>query len=189
MEGIALILSLIFCGAIIILSIKMTIKTSKIRSQVKKRRKQDKANGIKRFWAIAHVRGLNAVEGAVCEVAINPTNLIINCEGKVYSLPLSRITYVDSKSDINEVKYLKSSLVKGVAGAALFGVSGAVIGSAPKIKTDRQTKEYAIILYKDTRGEENTIILCDMSPNSYICSGLVRALKARIKIQIEKVEL
>lgn len=189
MEGTKLILFLIFYGVIIFLLIKLLIKACKAQSQVNKRRRQDKASGIKRFSGLVHVSGLKAVEGTACEVMIDPKNVAITCGVKQYTLPLSRISYVDFKFDVNESKYLKSSFVKGAAGAAMFGVSGAVIGSAPKTKTDRQTKGYAIILYKDTRGEEDTIILRDMSPNSYICSKLVMALNACIKPQIEKVEL
>ena len=189
MEGTKLVLFLFSNGVIIFVLIKLIIKGCKAQSQINKRRRQDKANGIKRFSDLVHVSGLRAVEGTGCGVMIDPTNVVITCGVKQYSLPLSRISYVDFKFDVNESKYLKSSFVKGAAGAAMFGVSGAVIGSAPKTKTDRQTKGYAIILYKDTRGEENTIILRDMLPNSYICSELVMALNARIKAKIEKVEL
>lgn len=189
MEGTKLILFLLFYGVIIFLLIKFIIFACKEQSKINKIRKQDKANGIKRFSAVEHVSGLNAVENTACQIVINPTDLKITCGGKEYSLPLSRITYVDFKSDIKEIKYLKSSVVKGAAGAAMFGVSGAVIGSAPKVKTDHQIKGYAVIIYKDARGNEQTIVLCDMSTNSYICSKLVRALNTCIHTTIEKVEL
>ena len=189
MEGTKLILFLLFYGIIIFLLIKFIIYACKEQSKINKIRKQDKANGIRRFFSVKHVSGLNAVENIACQVVITPTDLKITCGGKEYSLPLSRITYVDFKSDINEIKYLQSSAVKGVAGAAMFGISGAVIGSAPKTKTDRQVRGYAVILYKDTRGKEQTIVLCDMSPNSFICSKLVIALSARIHTTVEKVNL
>lgn len=188
MDGSKLV-TLIICCPLIVLLIILIIKACQAQGQINKERRKDKANGIKRFSSLVHVSGLNAVENTGCEVAIGPTNITIACGGKQYSLPLSRISYVDFKFDISESKYLKSSFVKGVAGAAVFGVSGAVIGAAPKTKTERQTKGYAIILYKDARGEERVIILRDMSPNSYICSKLVIALNACIKTKIEKVEL
>lgn len=189
MEETKLILQLLFYGVMIFLLIKFLVFACKEQGKINKIRRQDKANGIKRFIAIEHVSGLNAVENTACRIVISPADLKITCGGKEYSLPLSRITYVDFKSDINEIKYLKSSAVKGVAGAAMFGVSGAVIGSAPKTKTDRQIVGYAVIIYKDARGNEQTIVLCDMSPNSYICSKLVKALNDRIHTTVEKVEL
>lgn len=188
MDGTKLFI-LLFYGALIVFLFILIIKACQAQSKISKKRRQDKRNGIKRFSGLVHVNGLKAVENAECDVAIDPSNMIISCEGKQYSLPLSRISYVDFKFDVNESKYLKSSFVKGVAGAAMFGVSGAVIGSAPKTKTDRQTKGYAIILYKGVRGDKSTIILRDMSPNTYICSKLVLALNACIKTEIEKVEL
>ncbi len=188
MDGTKLIV-LLFYGVLIVLLVILLIKACQAQSKISKKRKQDRRDGIKRFFAIKHVSGLKAVENAECQVVINPTDLKIACGGKEYSLPLSRITYVDLKSDIDEIRYSKSSLVKGAAGAAMFGVSGAVIGSAPKTKTERQVRGYAVILYKDAHGGEQTIILCDIAPNSYICSGLVRTLKSCIHTTVEKVEL
>lgn len=189
MEGTKLILYLLFYGVIIFILIKLIIYGCKAQIQINKGRKQDKADGIKRFFCIEHVSGLNAVENTACSIVITPTDLKMTCSGKEYSLPLSRITYVDFKTDVKEIQKLKSSLAKGVAGAAMFGVSGAVIGSVPKTKTVNQVKGYAIIIYKNTHGNEQTIVLCDMSPNSYICSKLVRVLYSHIQTKVEKVEL
>lgn len=189
MEGIKLILFLLFYGVIIFLLIRLIISACKEQSNINKIRKQDKANGIKRFFAIAHVEGLGVVENAQCSVVLSPSNLVINCTGKEYTLPLGRITYVDFIVDANKIRYLQSSMAKGIAGAALFGVSGSVIGSTPKSKVEHEAISYAVIGYRDARGKEKVIILRDQSPNSYICSKLVRALNACIHTTVEKVEL
>lgn len=189
MEKMKLILLLLFYGAIIFLLIKFIIYACKEQGKINKIRKQDKANGIKKFFAIAHVEGLGVVENAHCSVILSPSNLVISCTGKEYTLPLRRITYVDFNVDANKIRYLQSNMARGIAGAALFGVSGAVIGSAPKSKVEHEAIGYAVIGYWDAEGKEKVIILKDQSPNSYICSKLVKALNSCIHTTVEKVEL
>lgn len=189
MEGIKLILFLLFYGVIIFLLIRLIISACKAQKNINKTRKQDKANGIKRFFAIAHVEGLGVVENAHCSAALSPSKLVISCTGKEYTLPLERITYVDFIVDANKIRYLQSNMARGIAGAALFGVSGAVIGSVPKSKVEHEAIGYAVIGYRDAGGKEKVIILKDQSPNSYICSKLVRALNTCIQTTVEKVEL
>jgi len=169
--------------------IYMVWVTGKAWKERKKQRKQDKANGIKRFSAIAHVEGLGVVENTQCSVVLDPSNLVISCIGKEYTLPLKRIAYVDFIADTNKIRYLQSSMARGIAGAALFGVSGAVIGSTPKSKVENEAIGYAVIGYRDVGGKEEVIILKDQSPNSFICSQLVKALTPCVRTQIEKVNL
>lgn len=189
MNGIKLVVFVIFYGIVIILLIRLLAAACKAQSRINKERKQDKANGIKRFFAIEHVEGLGGVEKSQCSVALDPSSLIITCTGKEYTLPLKRIEYVDYIVDVNEIRYLKSSLAKGIAGAALFGAGGAVIGSAPKTKIKKEETGYAVICYRDSRGKEKIIVLKDKSPDYHICIDLVKALESCTRTQIEKVEL
>lgn len=177
-----LILFVIFC-------FYMAAVTSKAQKAGKKQRQQDKANGIKRFFAIEHVEGLGVAEKSQCSAAVSPSSLTITCTGKEYTLPLKRIEYVDYIVDVNEIRYLKSSMAKGIAGAALFGVSGAVIGSAPKTKIKKEETGHAVIGYQDAGGKEKMIILKDKTPDYHICIDLVRTLRPYINTQVEKVEL
>ena len=68
-------------------------------------------------------------------------------------------------------------------------MTGAIIGSAPKTKTKRNVKCYAIISYEDVQGEYKTFLLRDEIANTGICSGLVDTLRPRINQQINRVEL
>lgn len=180
-------LAVIFFGSTLFLvCICMAIVKGEPR---RRRRKEDKANGIKRFFALEHVEGLGVVEKSPCSVVLSLSTLTITCTGKEYTLPLKRITYVDFIVDSDKIRYLQSSVAKGVVGAALFGTSGAVIGTTPKAKVAYEAIGYAVIAYRDMRGEEKIIILRDQSANSYICSTLVRTLEARIHVTVEKVEL
>lgn len=175
--------------AFFVFAVYMAVITTKAQRAGKKQREEDKKNGIERFSAIAHVTGLAAVENSSCTAEVNPSNIVITCAGKEYTLPLRRIAYVDYKADIDETIYQKSSFVKGVAGAAMFGVSGAVIGSAPKTKTKREEKGYAIIGYMASNGKEENIVLRDEIANFNVCEKIVKTLKAHTRTTIKKVQL
>ncbi len=189
MEGVKLFFFVVFYGALIVLLIRLIVVACKAQSSMNKAKKQDKANGIKRFSVIAHVEGLGVVENTQCSVALDPSNLVISCIGKEYTLPLRRIVYVDFIADTNKIRYLQSSMARGIAGAALFGVSGAVIGSTPKSKVKHEAIGYAVIGYRDAKGEDKVIILKDQTPNSFICRKLVSALTSCVHTRIEKVNL
>ena len=146
-------------------------------------------NGITRYHSLMHVGGLNVPENLSCDVILSPMELKIACGGNEFSLQIGKIRNVDYQLDIDEKQYLKSSMAKGIIGAATFGVAGAVIGSAPKTKTKREVKCYAIIAYESSTGEYRNFILRDEYPNSGQCARLVDALRPRINSQVNKVEL
>jgi len=189
MDGFKMLFLLIFYGALIFLLIKLLIIACKAQSSMSKAKKRDKAQGIRRFAAIEHVEGLGVVEKSQCSVALDPSKLTVTCTGKEYTLPLQRIEYVDYIVDVNEIQYLKSSIARGAAGAALFGVSGAVIGSAPKTKVRKKRYGHAIICYRDARGQERVIVLKDSIPDDHECFDLIKSLRSCVHMQIEKVEL
>lgn len=74
------------------------------------------------------------------------------------------------------------------AGAALFGVSGVVIGSAPRARTKKKVEDYAVIGYESAEGEEEVSILKDWEGH-VDCLPLVTTLGRYIKPQIQEVEL
>lgn len=155
----------------------------------KKQRKQDKENGIKRFPALEHVEGLDVAKKSPCTVILSPSNMVISCTGKEYTLPLRRIMYAEFIVDVDKIRYLQSSMAKGAVGAAIFGVSGAVIGAAPKTKVAYEKVGYAVVGYRDAKGSERIIILKDQTVNSYVCRWLVDELESCTHTTIEKVEL
>lgn len=178
-----------FLVTFVIVAFRMVILTSKISKNAKMQRKKDRQEGISRYNALIHVGGLTAPENCKASVTLSPTFLTINCGGSEYVLKIEKIRNVDFQLDVNETQYLQSSLKKGVAGAAAFGVTGAIIGSAPKTKIKRNVKCYAIISYEDVQGEYKTFLLRDDVANSKVCSGLVDALRLRVNQQINRVEL
>lgn len=165
--------------------VKLTIKASIAEKQ---QREKDKREGISRYSTI-HVGGLSAPENCKADVVLSPIALTVNCAGSEYVLKIKMIRSVNSQLDVNEVQYLKSSVVRGVIDAALFGPSGAVIGSAPRAKTKIKIKGYAIITYEDAQGEYKAFLLRDAVENSKNCSRLVDDLRPRIDQQLNRVEL
>lgn len=166
-----------FLITFVIIVFRMVILTSKISKNAKIQREKDRQEGISRYNALIHVGGLTAPENCKASVTLSPALLTVNCGGSEYALKIEKIRNVDYQLDVNETQYLQSSFIKGVAGAAAFGVTGAIIGSAPKTKTKRNVKCYAIISYEDAQGEYKTFLLRDEIANSNICSGLVDALR------------
>lgn len=167
----------------------MAVLTSRAKKVARQQQQKDKAEGISRYNSIVHIGGLNAPENCKCTAILNPDKLVIECGGNEFSLSIGKIRNVDYQLDIDVKQYLTSSMAGGIAGAALFGVSGAVIGSAPKTKTKREVKCYAIISYEDDQGAFHTFLLRDEVPNLSRCAKLVDTLKPMIKVQVNKVEL
>lgn len=173
----------------IVFCIKMIKVTSQNQKVARNQKRIDKEDGITRYTSLIHVGGLDAPENVSCNVILSPIDLKIVCGGKEFSLQLKKIRNVDFQLDINEKQYLKSSMAKGMIGAAAFGMAGAIIGSAPKTKTKREVKCYAIIAYESAPGEYKNFVLRDEYANSGQCSKLVDTLKPRINSQVNKVEL
>ncbi len=170
-------------------SVNYIVEQVKEEKKASRQRKEDKAKGIVRYTPLIHVSGLEAVEGSECTAMVTPSDLVLVCMGKEYTLPLNRISYVTCNENIQEERYVTSSTAKGVAGAAVFGVNGAIIGSAPSTRTRLQTQDRAVIVYRSARREESVIVLRDVPPNRVRCSALIDTLRSRIQIRTEKVQL
>ena len=175
---------IVFLIGVVIFSLYMYKKTSQVQSG-----KTTKSCKEKSFWGLVHVKGLNAEEKSPCVVTVDSQGVSIACQSKEYRLPIQRILYAECLTDVENIQYLKSSVAKGMIGAALFGVGGAVIGSAPKTKVRKQITSHAIIGYRDSSGKERVIILKDAAPNRMDASNLVFELNARVPKQIEKITL
>lgn len=174
---------------VIIFCFRVAIVTGRARKMVKQQKKSDKKEDILRYSPIVHIGGLNVPENCTCSVTLDRQGLTIICSGNEILLNLDKIRNVDFQMDIDEKQVLKSSLAGGIVGTAAFGMSGAIIGSRPKSKTKREIKCYAIISYESNQGEYKTFILRDELPNSQRCSKLVDALRPKITVRTNRVEL
>lgn len=176
----ALILILIFLFLILCFLIRFIVKASKTaKEQRKKILNENKEQGIvKRYPPLVHVTGLDIPENVQVSVFLKKDRITIAGAGKEYNLNFDKIVSLENHVTMDIKEYYRSSTLKGVTGAALFGLPGAVIGSAPtkrKVKTD--VKSFAVISFTAKTGDIATIILSDVLPNTRYASDLVARLK------------
>jgi len=94
---------------------------------------------------------------------------------------------VNSQFDINETEYLKSSFIKGMAGAAVMGMTGAILGSIPKVKKKKNRRCYVSIIYENAQGERKIVLLKDQQVNTLVCYQLVQKLRPKVVEQVKQV--
>lgn len=176
----ALVSMLIFLFLILCFLIHFIVKASKTaKEQRKKILQENKEQGIvKRYPPLIHVTGLDIPENVQVSVFLKADRLTIVGAGKEYNLNFDKIVSSESHVTMDIKEYYRSSTLKGVTGAALFGLPGAVIGSAPtKREVKTNVKSFAVISFTARTGEIATIILSDVLPNTRYASDLVARLK------------
>ena len=176
----ALVSMLIFLFLILCFLIHFIVKASKTaKEQRKKILQENKEQGIvKRYPPLIHVTGLDIPENVQVSVFLKADRLTIVGAGKEYNLNFDKIVSSESHVTMDIKEYYRSSTLKGVTGAALFGLPGAVIGSAPtKREVKTNVKSFAVISFTARTEEIATIILSDVLPNTRYASDLVARLK------------
>lgn len=140
------------------------------------------------FQDIFIIAGLDVPENCPCVAKISDGKLILDATGKQFVLSIDKIIDIKHTMDVNDVQYTKNgSIVKGMAGAAVFGVAGAIVGGAPKTKTKREVTGGIIISYKSTN-DIMTIVLAG-KVNTLDCAALCDTLKPMINVRSETIEL
>lgn len=134
---------------------------------------------------LKHVLGLAMPEGIYCEAVLSDKELILEVSSDKYKLNLDKISSVNFSMNIDIEKYQKSSIAKGIIGAATFGIAGAVIGSAPTNKEKRNVTGKIIIEYLNSNEENQFIILEDFTINSQAAATLVDKIRPLIKNEIK----
>lgn len=149
MEGVILILLLVFFLLVAIFSIFMAIKMSKL----KKRDKQEKKNrknelNAKEYGQFKHVIGLPLPENTLCEVYYCEDKIIVESGGSVFNLSHSKVIDLNLTTDIEIQKAYVSSAGGAVAGGLVFGPLGALVGGRTKQKKITQVTNYLILSYE-----------------------------------------
>jgi hypothetical protein len=93
-------------------------------------KKKEKKNfeGITIYTAFHHTDGLPIVENMLCEVFSYPDRMDFKAGTTEIKLSKDKITDMCIKTDIEIQQQAVSSVGGAIAGAALFGTLGAVIG-------------------------------------------------------------
>ena len=99
-----------------------------------------------------HITGLPLAEDYQCKVMYCPDKICIDTNGFEFNLPLTRISDMSIKTDIEISNTYTSSAGGAVGGALLFGPVGAMIGGRVKKKESKTIEQFLIITYEK---EEN----------------------------------
>ncbi|MCI1999553.1 MAG: hypothetical protein LKJ75_02570 [Clostridia bacterium] len=131
------------------------------------------------------IKNIEGYERFTWQVYLIDDQIRIKCKTKKMQdtemiLKVSNIIDIQYSNDIETFTQSKSSLTKGLVGGALFGVPGAIVGSAPKTKTEVDTTGNLLITYKSSSGEEKNLLLRDNFSNRNEASSLYRALKEKM---------
>lgn len=130
-------------------------------------------------YSLTHIQGLD-IPVVICSVVLAADKVTISGAGKEYSLSLQKIQSVDFQMEVDIQKYSKSSIVGGIAGAAVFGAAGAVIGSAPRSKTERLVTGCAVLGYTASDGSQSYILLQSPQANDMQAAKFVDKLRPLI---------
>lgn len=95
-----------------------------------------------------HVLGLNLVENAKCKLFIHDDKIVIESSGVKFNLLKDKILDVSIKTETEIQKQYVSSAGGAIAGNALLGPVGAMIGGRIKEKTSKTSTSYLIYTYE-----------------------------------------
>lgn len=146
-EMLPLLLIIAILILILIFSIRMIVKTSKVRSINKAKKSALKADGASIICTFLHINGLPIAENAVCQLISFPDHYDFISGNMNFSLSKNKVTDVCCKTETEIKKQYVSSIGGAVGGAVLFGPLGALIGGRAKKKTDKTVHLYLIITY------------------------------------------
>lgn len=99
---------------------------------------------------------------------------------KEFIIAIDKISSINYYHETEVEKHLKSSFVKGVIGAATFGMTGAIIGSRPKEKEKKKVTFYLLIDYSDKQ-----IVIS--SEDGFATGGIVDLFK-KFKPQSDNIQ-
>jgi len=149
-----------------------------------------KNNGELGKFEFNYVSGLDMPSESYCLVTLCNDKLILKFGNKEYTLLIEKIKSVNYGFNLEKDKYIKSSITKGLIGAATLGVAGAVIGASPKTVEKNKIKSYDIIEYLTKEGKTNQIVVEEFRENSQNTSKFARVLQSLLgESNNESVEL
>ena len=147
----------------------------------------------KKYKHLKILHGLGVPPEAECMALLDKGAVVFLIGGTEFQLDFAKITGVDLQKTIDTQIYSQGSFTGGLVGGALFGVAGAVIGSAPKKRVERKRMHGVLIEYKGSGEGSEYILLADKKPNATNSKKLGKELQGIIKknkkLDKKKVEL
>lgn len=142
-----------------------------------------------RIKAGKHVRGLPLVEDAICSVDMSEGEFKFCSGSTTIILKMDKVVDVMDVTDKQVLQSVTPSISGAVAGAALFGTLGAVIGGRARTHTKEQNVHYIVFNYIN-QGNAMSNICLELSDRldieeSRIMSGIFHHDRPNQPTQIE----
>ena len=119
--------------------------------------RENKDKGIVSRGVFKHINGLNIPENIDCEVLLYSDRCEFKMGSMIFSLSMSKMVDISTKTEEEIRSYCTIRPFMGGLGAALFGVSGAVLCGIGE-KKERIIDTYLIITYKETESNFKHIL-------------------------------
>lgn len=186
----SIVIAVIFLVAGILLFFKKgKPKEEKVAQKAElKAKKQEIREQADRRFAAEHMAGLPLAESAVCTVSFEDSGISVQSSGNTFNLSYDKVTAMNVKTSVEIQKAYVSSIGGTVAGAALFGPLGAIVGGRAKEKKSKTVENFAIFTYlKD--GSIDYLSFKLYGQDQYKVSKLIQKYKPRISQQGAVTEL
>lgn len=139
-------------GFFVIFDVIFWCKYNKYKSRTNAEKKRQKAEKKKQekntIFVAKHQAGLALAQDVVCRILLEPDSYKISGSGNIFQLSKSKITDVAVRSDYEIQKQYVSSIGGAIAGKAVFGTLGAIVGGRAKEKRSVTTTYYLIFTYR-----------------------------------------
>lgn len=152
-----------------------------------KKKEKQSFDGLTIYTALHHIHGLPIAENTLCEVFSYPDRIEFKAGTTNIQLQKEKITDMCIKTDVDIQNQAVSSVGGAVAGAAIFGTLGAIIGGRIKTKKVKTVTNYLIISYKSDK--ELKYIGFDTVNNPVLASKLVKEFQSNGTTSSVNIEL
>lgn len=169
-------IAIFFISLIVILIIYCIVSQSKRNKAQKEQKLREIEMGIQVSGLFEHFYGLPLSDGVQLKCYWCNDRVAFVANGSTFNLPFENLIDVCVKSDVEIQKEYVTSTKKAIAGAALFGAVGAVIGSKPKVKEVRTSTSYLIFTYKSKEGNQVKYVALKVLP--YYVSSTAQFIEA-----------
>ena len=123
---------------------------------------------------LIHISGLPLPENSKCKLTLYVDKLQFKDDSTTIELEKSRVTNVELRKFSKQESQIESSFLKTVAGAALFGAAGAIIGAMPEQKQKNVNHAYLVIQY--TKDAVQSYIVFDATDSVNWSECLIKSL-------------
>lgn len=135
---------------------------------------------------LLNVYGLGLPPNTMCKIVSHDNNYEFIASNNSFKLDKSKVTDVSIKAETDIQNQYVSSVGGAIAGAALFGPLGAIIGGRAKKKQTTHTSTYLIFTYVK---DNNVQYITFNATGKLYCNKFVREFKKSNTNNLSNIEL